>query len=88
MYEEEINFKLLTADERGEGLIYKFNEKVLLRADAETQIKTITSGIQNGLYTPNEGRHLIDYPSREGGDQLIVNGNYVPLTNVGAAYKN
>lgn len=88
MYEEEINFKLLTASERGEGLMYKFNEKVLLRANAETQIKTITSGIQNGLYTPNEGRHLLDYPSREGGDQLIVNGNYVPLTDVGAAYRN
>ena len=49
-------------------------------------MKTITSAIQNGIYTPNEGRHFLDLPSQEGGDMLIVNGNYVPLTSVGAAY--
>ena len=86
-YEQEINFKLLSKKQRDEeGLVYKFNEKVLLRADAQTQMQTITSGIQNGVYTPNEGRHLLDLPSQEGGDSLIVNGNYVPLTMVGAAY--
>ena len=40
----------------------------------------------NRVYTPNEGRHYLDLPSKEGGDILIVNGNYVPLTSVGAAY--
>ena len=86
IYEQELNYKLLTARQREEGYLYKFNEKVLLRADAHTQIESITSGVQNGVYTPNEGRHLLDLPSRDGGDQLIVNGNYVPLTSVGAAY--
>lgn len=86
IYEQELNYKLLTASQREEGYLYKFNEKVLLRADAHTQIESITSGVQNGVYTPNEGRHLLDLPSRDGGDQLIVNGNYVPLTSVGAAY--
>ena len=86
-YEQEINYKCLTPNQRDEGYLYKFNEKVLLRANAETQMNTITSAIQNGIYTPNEGRHLLDLPSKEGGDKLIVNGNYIPLTNVGAAYK-
>ena len=85
-YEQEINFKLLSQKQREEGMIYKFNEKVLLRADAETQMKTITTAVQNGIYAPNEGRQLLDLPSKEGGDVLIVNGNYVPLTSVGAAY--
>ena len=67
-------------------MIFKFNEKVLLRADSQTQMQTITSGVQNGVYTPNEGRHLLDLPSVDGGDVSIVNGNYVPLTQVGAAY--
>lgn len=66
--------------------MFKFNEKVLLRANAESQMQVITSAIQNGVYTPNEGRHYLDLPSKEGGDVLIVNGNYVPLTSVGAAY--
>ena len=86
MYEEEINYKLLTRKQREDGFVYKFNEKVLLRTDSKTQMESITSGIQNGVYKPNEGRHLLDMPSADGGDQLIVNGNYVPLTQVGAAY--
>lgn len=85
-YEQEINYKCLTDKQRADGLVYKFNEKVLLRANMETQMQSITSAVQNGIYTPNEGRHLLDLPSKDGGDVLIVNGNYVPLTNVGAAY--
>lgn len=86
MYEQEINYKCLTEKQRAEGYLYKFNERVLLRANAETQMGTITSAVQNGVYTPNEGRHFLDLPSLPGGDELIVNGNYVPLTAVGAAY--
>lgn len=86
MYEQEINYKCLSEKQRSEGYLYKFNERVLLRANAETQMKTITSAVQNGVYTPNEGRHFLDLPSMPGGDELIVNGNYVPLTSVGAAY--
>ena len=86
MYEQEINYKCLTDKQRAEGYLYKFNERVLLRANAETQMKTITSAVQNGVYTPNEARHFLDLPSKEGGDNLIVNGNYVPLTSAGAAY--
>lgn len=86
LYEQEINYKCLTDEQRADGFLYKFNERVLLRANAETQMKTITSAVQNGVYTPNEGRHFLDLPSKEGGDVLIVNGNYVPLTAAGAAY--
>lgn len=85
-YEQEINFKCLTGKQKTDGYLYKFNEKVLLRTDAEKQMNTVTEAVQNGVYTPNEARHFLDLPSMEGGDQLIVNGNYVPLTNVGAAY--
>lgn len=85
-YEQEINSKLLTKEELNNGCFFKFNEKVLLRADSKAQIDAITQAIQNGVYTPNEGRHYLDLPGMEGGDQLIVNGNYIPLTRVGEAY--
>lgn len=85
-YEQEINSKLLSRQEIEKGCFFKFNEKVLLRADSAAQISAITTAVQNGIYTPNEGRHYLDLPGKEGGDQLIVNGNYVPLTAVGAAY--
>jgi HK97 family phage portal protein len=86
MNEQELNYKLLSEEKRINGYQYKFNEKVILRADAETQMKTLTSAVNNGIYTPNEARQYLDLPSKDGGDQLIVNGNYVPLTSVGAAY--
>lgn len=85
-YEEEINAKILSPAEFESGFYYKFNERVLLRADAATQMKTVTAGVNNGVYTPNEARELLDLPHEEGGDQLIVNGNYIPLTMVGEQY--
>ncbi|MBQ0079684.1 MAG: phage portal protein [Eubacterium sp.] len=86
IYEQEINYKCLTQEQKDANYVFKINEKALLRADSQTQMNTITSGVQNGIYTPNEGRHLLDLPSEKGGDVLIVNGNYVPLSGVGAAY--
>ena len=86
IYEQEINAKCLTMQEQAEGLFYKFNEKALLRADSKTQIDTIAMGIQNALYTPNEGREYLDLPAEEGGDVLICNGNYIPLVKVGEQY--
>ena len=85
-YEQEINSKILTNEEVRDGKFYKFNERVLLRANSEAQIHAVSEAIQNGVYTPNEARHYLDLPDKDGGDQLIVNGNYIPLTKVGAAY--
>ena len=85
-YEQEINYKCLTREERENGKFFKFNEKALLRTDTAAQVNAITAAVQNGVYTPNEGRAFLDLPNREGGDQLIVNGNYIPLTRVGEAY--
>ncbi len=86
-YEQEINYKVIAEERRADGYFMKFNEKVLLRTDAKTQMEVIKTAVNNGIYSPNEGRSLLDYPAKEGGDILIVNGNYMPLTMVGAAYK-
>lgn len=86
-YEQEINHKVLSEDQRRDNGTLKFNEKVILRTDATAQMNTITAAIQNGVYTPNEGRALLDLPSKDGGDKLIVNGNYIPLTMVGTQYE-
>ena len=86
-YEQEINYKVLTPEQRRKGLFFKFNERALLRTNFNDQMNGIVSAVQTGIYTPNEGRALIDLPGKEGGDVLIVNGTYVPLTDVGAAYR-
>ena len=86
-YEQEINYKCLAEKQRIAGYFTKFYEKALLRTDAKTQMDVIKTAVNNGIYTPNEARSLLDYPAKEGGEVLIVNGNYVPLTKVGAAYQ-
>lgn len=86
-YEEEINSVCLTRKEIDEGYLYKFNEKALLRTDSGTQIELMAKAVNNGIYTPNEARGFLDLPAKGGGDQLIVNGNYIPLEEVGNQYK-
>ena len=85
--EEEINYKCLSLKELEEGYYYKYNEKVILRTDAKTQIDTLTSAVNNGIYTPNEAREFLDKPQAEGGSVLMLNGNFIPITMVGEQYK-
>lgn len=87
-YEEELTFKLLSADEITAGYYFKFNVGVILRADQKTQIEALISAVGGGLYTANEARALLDKEARPGGDELIVNGTMCKLTQVGAAYNN
>lgn len=86
MWEEELNAKVLLPEEVKQGFFYKFNERAILRADSKTQMETLCSGVQNGIYKPNEARRYLDMDDAEGGNVLMCNGNYVPLTQVGAAY--
>lgn len=85
-YEQELNYKCLTEKERSEGYFFKFNEKAILRTNAQIQMQTIVSGVNSGLYSINEGREYLDLPEVEGGDINIVNGTYQPITSIGAAY--
>nr|WP_024615835.1 phage portal protein [Clostridium sp. Ade.TY] len=86
-YEEELNFKLLSNCAIEQGFYYKFNEKVILRTDSKTQMEILSKGVNNGIYAPDEAREELDLPHKEGGEQLIVNGNYIPLTEVGKQYE-
>ena len=86
MYEEEINAKILLHEQQKAGFYYKFNEKAILRTDSKTQMETLTQGVNNAIYKPNEARELLDLEDCDGGDILMCNGNYIPLTQVGSQY--
>lgn len=85
-YEEELNYKLLTKSEIKEGYFFKFNEKVILRTDSKSQMESLSKAVNNGIYTPNEARSYLDMPSKDGGDILVMNGNYIPISMVGKQY--
>ena len=85
-YEEEINAKVLTDKQQQEGYWYKFNERAILRTDSKTQQGIICGYVNNGVYMVNEARDYLDLPAAEGGDILVMNGNYIPITMVGEQY--
>lgn len=87
-YEQEVNYKCLTPKEQKDGFFFKFNEKAILRTDSATQMNVLTSAVNNAIYTPNEAREYLDKPMEEGGDVLLCNGNYMPVTMAGAQYQS
>ena len=85
-YEEELSYKLLTSDEIEGGYHFKFNVAVILRADLATQINTLSVGVSNFIYTPNEARAMLDLEAKEGGDRLLGNGASIPVELTGSQY--
>lgn len=86
-YEEEITYKLLSTQQINQGYFFKFNEGAVLRTDMKTQAECITKYVNNGIYTPNEARLLLDMTVVEGADILMCNGNYIPVQQVGKQYE-
>lgn len=82
-YEEEMNYKLLGPEEREADKYFKFNVNVLLRTDAKTQEGILTGYVKNGIYKPNEARAYMDLQMAEGGDDLVCNGNFIRLADIG-----
>lgn len=87
-YEEELNYKLLSVDQRKQGYRFKFNIAAVLRGDTKSQVESLTQGVANALYTPNEARRNLDLPSKEGGDELYFNGSNIPITFAGNQYQS
>ena len=85
-YEEEITYKLLSPEEIENGYHAKFNVSVILRADLATQINTLSIGVANFIYTPNEARAMLDLEAKPGGDRLLGNGSSIPVELTGAQY--
>lgn len=85
-YEEELTYKLLTAEEIQQGLKFQFNVSVILRADLKTQIESLSKGVSTFIYTPNEARAYLGLEAKPGGDRLIGNGAMIPAELVGTQY--
>ena len=85
-YEEELTYKLLSPTEVADGYHFKFNVAVILRADLQTQINTLSTAVSNFIYTPNEARAKLDLEAKEGGDKLLGNGASIPVELAGSQY--
>lgn len=86
---EQAIIKNLLLEEEKELLFSKFNVDGLLRGDYESRMRGYATGFSNGFLIVNDICRLedMDFVSEEnGGDFHVVNGSYVQLKDVGAAY--
>ena len=88
VYEQEIDWKILTSDQRCEGWYVKINVDAILRSDNAQRAAQYQKEIASGILTPAEARELEDRPYIEGTDVLIYgNGASLPLDQLGTQYE-
>lgn len=80
--EQGIRKSLLTPVDR-RRVFTEFNLEGLMRADSAGRAALYASAAQNGWMTRNEIRELENRPPVEGGDELTVQSNLVPLGLLG-----
>lgn len=86
IYEQEMSWKLFLNSELDQGLYCKFNVDSILRGDIKSRYEAYKIGIQGGFVMPNEVRAKEEMPPAPGGDQLLVNGNVIPIDMAGQQY--
>jgi HK97 family phage portal protein len=79
--------KLLSPYEQNKYMI-EFNLDALLRADAKNRAAYWTSALQNGWMSRNDVRSKENLPPVEGGDELTIQLNLMPLNRLGKEQAN
>jgi HK97 family phage portal protein len=69
--EQEMDYKLLTENERRQGYKIRFNINVLLRTDSKTQSDVVNSYVRNGVYDLDYARDILGVP-KLGGEPIIT----------------
>lgn len=75
--------KWLIKPEERRRLYAEFSVEGLLRADSAGRAAFYSSAVQNGWMTRNEVRELENWPTKEGGDDLTVQSNMIPVSLLG-----
>lgn len=81
MYRSEMEFKLLSLQEKDKGVTIEFDLDALIEADMVSRTKAIAEQVKSGLMTPNEGSTKLGNSRIQGeyGDYHYVQAQYVPL---------
>ena len=87
IYEQEMDWKLLSSSQRAEGWYFKINVDAILRSDNKARAEQHQIEIASGVLTPAEAREQEDRPYIPGTDVLIYgNGASLPLEQLGKQY--
>ena len=89
MYRNELEFKLLTLDERKSGKTIKHNTKQFLEVDLRTRSEIQDRQVKGSVLTINEVRIMEGRAPVKNGDEIIVPSNYMFLSqrDMGTANK-
>jgi HK97 family phage portal protein len=81
MYRAELEFKLLTPQEKNKRISIEFDLDVLVEMDYKAKVSAVKEQVVNGLMTPNEGALKLGNSKIEGtwGDLHFVQAQYIPL---------
>jgi len=79
MYEQELNRKLLSSEERREGYAFKFTLDNNLRVDASTRAEVNFKGVRSGWKLINEARQENGYAPVADGDKPLLSRDLIPL---------
>lgn len=82
--EQEMNMKLLTAEERAAGYYFKFNLNAYLRGDTAARMAMYKAMINDGWGNRNEVRELEDRNPVDGLDDFLVPMNMTTLADLTA----
>lgn len=85
-YEQEIQEKLFSKYETLNDIRAEFNVDAILRSDIKTRFESYRIGIQSGFMCANEVRKKENLPAKDGGDELLINGNMMPIAMAGKQY--
>lgn len=77
-WEQALNRKLLTEEERQDGMYFEFLREKLLQGDSAAQSLAWSTGRQWGWYSTNDIRTYLNLPKVEGGDTYLQPSNMIP----------
>ena len=81
-WRQELDWWLLTPQERADGWRFDIEEDAYLKANAQARANLMQTRIRNGQMTPNEARARIGFAPKDGGDTLLVSKDLAPVNLV------
>ena len=80
--EQEMDWKLLSDEDRKSGYKIRFNVNAMLRTSPEKQSVILARYVKDGIYTMNDAKRILGVPLVEGGDTVTLPSGQITLDNL------
>lgn len=80
--EQEMDWKLLNANDRKKGYKIRFNVNAMLRTSLEKQSIILDRYVKDGIYTINDAKDILGLPRVKGGDTVTLPSGQITLESL------